>query len=102
MAKKGDWVKIHNVILEPSQRVSNLPEDTKKVPLEAWTNGFLNEDGEIGQVVSITTLSGRSITGTLTEINPRYIHDFGNPVPELLKIGPILKKQIEEGSVQDV
>ncbi|MCL4407494.1 MAG: 2-amino-4-oxopentanoate thiolase subunit OrtA [Thermotogae bacterium] len=99
MAEKGDWVKIHNVVLDPSNRVSSLPADTKKVPLEAWINGFLNEDGEIGEMVEITTLSGRIVSGTLAEVNPRYIHDFGNPVPELLKIGPNLKKQLEEGSV---
>ncbi len=98
MAKKGDWVKIHNVVLAPSQRSSNLPEDTKKVPLEAWINGFLNEDGEIGETVKITTLSGRTVSGTLVEVNPRYTHDFGDPIPELLKIGPHLKKQLEEGS----
>ncbi len=98
MAKQGDWVKIHSVVLEPFERAKNLPEDTKKVPLEMWINGFLKKNGEINDIVEITTLSGRTVSGKLVEINPRYTHDFGDPVPELLKIGPILKKQLEKGS----
>jgi|UniRef100_A0A7V3RDK5 hypothetical protein len=96
MAKKGEWVKIHLIVLEPSQRASNLPEETKKVPLEAWINGFLEENGEIGEKVRIRTLSDRTVEGTLVEINPRYTHDFGDPVPELLKIGPLLKKELSK------
>ncbi len=95
--KRENWVKIHITILESSQRASNLPEDTKKVPLEAWINGFMEKEGKIGEIVEIRTLSGRTVKGTLVEINPRYTHDFGNPVPELLRIGPELKKELEEG-----
>ncbi len=96
MAKKGEWVKIHDVILNPSDRAPSLPDDTKQVPFEMWLNGFLNHDAKIGEIVEITTLSGRKVKGTLVEINPRYTHDFGEPLPELLKIGPILKSMLEK------
>ncbi len=97
MAKKGEWVKIHDVILSPSDRASSLPNDTKQVPFEMWVNGFLNHDANIGERVEITTLSGRKVEGILVEVNPRYTHDFGEPLPELLKIGPALKSILEKG-----
>ena len=36
MAKKGDWVLTHNIILTPQQRAPQVPEDTHGVPLEMW------------------------------------------------------------------
>ena len=41
MAKKGDWVQIHNIVLTPEERSSALPEDTKSHPLEMWVKGYL-------------------------------------------------------------
>ena len=35
-AKAGDFVRIHNIVLKVGERADNLPEDTKKVPLEMW------------------------------------------------------------------
>ncbi len=96
MAKRGDWVKVHSIVLKAEERSSHLPEDTKKVPLEMWINGFLTEDAKLGENVEITTLSGRMVKGTLVEVNPRYTHDFGEPIPELLRIGPNLKRILEE------
>ena len=32
MAKKGDWVLTHNIILTPQQRAPQVPEDTHGVP----------------------------------------------------------------------
>jgi hypothetical protein len=86
MIKKGEWVRIHKIILEPSERAPQVPEDTKQVPLEMWDKGFLQEDAEIGDEVTIETVTGRTETGTLTEVNPYYEHDFGKFVPELLTI----------------
>ncbi|ABY92765.1 MAG: hypothetical protein XD65_0419 [Caldanaerobacter subterraneus] len=87
MAQKGDWVKIKQVILEPSERSENTPQDTKGTPLTMWVKGLLLQDGEIGDTVKIKTLTGRVVEGILVEINPRHIHDFGNPIPELIKAG---------------
>ena len=36
MAKKGDWVRIHRVILTAAQRTAKLPEDTKHVDFEMF------------------------------------------------------------------
>ena len=86
MAKKGEWVRIHKNILEPAERAPQVPDDTKKCPLEMWVKGFLLADAEPGDAVEIETVTGRRETGTLIEVNPYYEHDFGKCVPELLAI----------------
>lgn len=99
-AKKGDWVRIHNIVLNPEDRSPNLPEDTKKVPLEMWDKGFLlNEGANIGDMVEVESYIGRKVEGKLVEVNPFYDHDFGKCVPELLYIGRQLKGYLE-GSEQ--
>lgn len=35
-AKRGDWVRIHSIVLEVGERAPNIPEDTQNVPLEVW------------------------------------------------------------------
>ncbi|MEJ8554891.1 2-amino-4-oxopentanoate thiolase subunit OrtA [Tepidibacter sp. Z1-5] len=89
--KKGNWVLIHNVILNPDQRAPQVPDDTKKVPLEMWVKGFLNHDASINDEVEITTITDRKVKGKLVEINPYYKHDYGKCIPELLQIGLQLK-----------
>lgn len=97
-AKKGDWVKIHNIVLEPSQRPTNIPEDTQKVPLETWVKGFLlNDEAKIGDKVEVETYIGRKTQGKLVEINPYFDHDYGKAVPEILYIGRQAKELLEEG-----
>ena len=86
MAKTGDWVRIHRVILSAEERTANLPEDTKKVPFEMWVKGHLLQDGEIGDEVRIKTVSGREEHGTLIEVNPQFDVNFGNFVPEVLEM----------------
>lgn len=92
MIKKGEWVRIHKTILPPAERAPQVPEDTKKVPLEMWDKGFLQADARIGDEVTILTVTGRKETGTLIEVNPHYGHDFGKFVPELL----VIDKQVTE------
>jgi len=97
-AYKGQWVKIHNIILKSSQRSPNVPEDTKKVPLEMWLNGFLDQDeATLGEEVSIRTVIGRVVKGKMTEIDPQYDHSFGKPIEELIAIGPRVRAFIEKG-----
>lgn len=87
-AKSNDWVRIHKVILSPGERADNLPEDTKKVPLEMWDKGFLmDEEAKIGDEVEIETYIGRKTRGRLVEVNPYWDHNYGKTVPELLYIG---------------
>jgi len=96
-AKKGDWVRIHNIVLEAGKRAPSVPEDTQKVPLEMWVKGFLlNESANIGDRVQIETYIGRKVDGILVEVNPHYKHDFGKCVTELLYIGKQVRSLIDE------
>ena len=91
LAKKGDWVRIHRVIFTPDQRAPQVPDDTKKVPLEMWVKGFCDRDANLGDEVVVTTITGRKETGHLVEIEPTYALSFGSFVPEILEIGISLK-----------
>lgn len=94
--RKDQWVRIHDIVLKPEERTGSLPEDTKEVPLELWVKGFLDRDAEIGETVSIRTITGRTMTGTLVEVSPSYDHGFGKTfIPELLDIGIRLRKILE-------
>lgn len=86
MVQKDTWVLIHRDILKPEERAPQIPEDTKKVPLEMWIKGYLTADAKIGDEVTVTTRTGRKETGTLMEEEPCYKHDYGKFVPELLVI----------------
>ena len=87
MANKGDWVRIHSVILQPGERAVAVPEDTKQVPLEQWTKGYLQADAALGEEASVITRTGRLVSGTLVDDAPHYSHSFGAFVPELQKAG---------------
>ena len=101
MAKQGDWVLIHDIVLQPSERAPQVPEDTKKVPLETWVKGFLTADGEIGQRVSVKTVTGRIVEGDLVDVEPSYSHSFGTYVPELHQIGFQLREILFGGESND-
>ncbi|NLW17230.1 MAG: 2-amino-4-ketopentanoate thiolase [Firmicutes bacterium] len=94
---KGTWVEISRIVLPPGERAPQVPADTAAVPLELRVKGFLQEPAAVGQEACITTLIGRTQRGKVICINPRHIHDFGEPVLELLTIGQELK-QLLEGS----
>lgn len=96
-AKKGDWVRIHSIVLEVGERAKNLPKDTQNVPLEMWDKGFLlDEEASIGDRVKVETYIGREVEGELLEIEPYYEHDFGKAVPELLYIGRQAREMLRE------
>jgi hypothetical protein len=89
-------VRVHRIILEPHERAPNLPVDTQATPFQAWTNGFLeDESAAIGDQATIRTVIGRLLTGRLSDINPRYAHDFGDPQPELLAAGDELRLRLD-------
>jgi hypothetical protein len=97
-AKKGDLVKIHQIILRPDERSDALPECSKAVPYEGWIKGFLTKkEAKIGDEVTVETFAGREISGTLCEVNPVYDHDFGVPTRELLCIGKEARKVLSRG-----
>ena len=85
--QKGTWVEIEQVVLQPAERSASLPEDTKKVPYILRVSGFLQSDAEMGDVVEIKTIIGRTMSGVLKVVLPSYAHSFGKVVPELLTIG---------------
>jgi len=87
MAKAGDWVRIKKNILDSSERADNIPKSTKETPLTMWVKGFLLDNAEIGEQVSIKTIIGRIEMGELIEVNPRFTHDFGDAIPQLINIG---------------
>ena len=92
MAKKGDWVQIHTIVLTPDERSDSLPEDTKSHPLEMWVKGWLQQDAEKGEQVEVITRTGRHTTGELVDEAPYFTHNFGFLVPEVLKIGDMVRE----------
>jgi hypothetical protein len=87
IVKKGQWVEVYRVVLSPGERAPQIPDDTKKVPLEMRVKGFLDRDAKIGDEAAVTTAAGRQVSGRLDAVNPAYTHGFGEPVGELIGIG---------------
>lgn len=96
MAKKGDWVRIHSVVLKAEERTAKLPDDTKACDLEQWTKGFLLADAEIGDEVEVETVVGRIEKGTMIDDFPYYDHSYGKFVPELIEVDKVLRKEMAE------
>ena len=96
-AKKGDWVRIHSVVLPAGQRAGSVPEDTANCDLQLWNKGFLiNDEASFGEEVEVETYIGRKISGKLIEVNPYWKHNFGKCVPELLYIGKQARELLEK------
>lgn len=93
-ARRGDWVEVERMILDPSQRSKNLPPETAEKPLMMWVKGFAQGEAVLGEEVTIETMTGRTITGSLSAVNPGYFHTFGNPVPELVHVGKDLRARL--------
>ncbi|MGV8146862.1 MAG: 2-amino-4-oxopentanoate thiolase subunit OrtA [Alkaliphilus sp.] len=100
--KKGSWVRVYDVLLTANERVGNLPEDTRKVPLEMWTKGILQDDAKLGDRVKIKTITGREIEAELIEVDPYYDHNYGKYVPQLLPIGEQLRNLLAGGAVDEL
>lgn len=90
----GDWVEIGFVLLEPADRSTNLPHDTAAQPLRVWVKGYARSAATVGEELAVETMSGREVTGTLTEVNPGYFHTFGKPAPELTAVGRELRARV--------
>jgi len=91
-AKTGDWVQIRSTVLRPGERAPQVPPDTQAVPLEMKLKGFAMTRASLGEGIVIRTLTGRVAKGTLVSIDPGYPHGFGKVVPELLAVGPELRR----------
>ena len=97
----GTWVQIRQQILAPDQRAPQVPADTANTPLVLVIKGFLQKDARIGDKVKVKTLCGRLLEGELIEALPRYTHDFGEAIPELLAIGPRVRAMLKGGQSVD-
>ena len=98
MAKKGEWVRIHNVVLKASDRTARIPDDTRKCDLEMWTKGqLLDETAEIGDVVTIKTATVREEKGTMIEVGSYYTHSYGKFVSEIIEIDNMLREEMFGG-----
>jgi len=95
-AKKGHWVQISQVVLEQGQRAPNLPEDTAKTPLTLLVKGFLMDDANLGDTVTITTVVGRTVTGKLVTVDPSYDHSFGAPPKGFMSISSKLREILQD------
>lgn len=96
-AKKGDWVQVENTVLAAGNRAPQVPEDTQNCDLKLWIKGLADHNGALGENMEITTVTGRKASGILVDINPRYIHDYGDFQPELLRVELQLKEIMEGG-----
>lgn len=91
----GDWVEVRYTLLEPADRSTNLPTDTAQQPLLVWVKGFARAAAGMGDTVEVETMTGRAVTGVLTDVNPGYDHTFGRPAPELTHVGAELRARLE-------
>lgn len=82
MIEKGSFVRIRKTLLQPNERSNNLPEDTKNVPYKMWVKGYLQEESDLFDTVTVKTITGRTETGRLKEANPTYKHTYGDFVQE--------------------
>jgi hypothetical protein len=89
-----DWVEVEAVLLETADRSTNLPADTAAQPLRMWIKGFAQAEANVGEEVTVRTVTGRTVTGALSAINPGYFHTFGKPVPELVHVGRDLRERL--------
>ena len=94
--EKGTWVEIYQVALSADERAAQVPDDTRKVPLEMRVRGWLVEPASLNEAAEIKTPAGRLLRGTLVEINPAYTHGFGSPIPELTPIGSEVRALLRE------
>jgi hypothetical protein len=90
----GDWVEVSYVLLEPADRSVNLPPETADKQLVAWVKGFAAAGVTMGEALSVETMTGRAVTGVLTDVNPGYDHTFGRPTPELTHVGADLRARV--------
>lgn len=94
MIDKGTYVRIRRTLLKSEERSPNLPKETSLVPLKMWVKGYLQDDADLFDTVTVETITGRFETGRLKEVNPPYRHGYGDFVPEILKLGDIIQNDM--------
>ena len=94
----GSWVEIRQVILRAGERAPNVPDDTARTDFVARIRGFLIEAARLGGSATVLTLSDRAVSGELIAVDPRNPADFGDPVPDLLRLGREARRSLDEPS----
>ena len=94
MIDKGTFVRIRKTLLKPEERSNNLPEDTKLVPYKMWVKGYLQEEADLFDIVTVKTINGRLETGRLKEANPPYRHSYGDFVVEVMQVSDIIRNDM--------
>lgn len=89
--RRGSYVRVKCLLLEPGNRKSGIPADTASVAYEMRVAGYLAMDASEGEEVQITTVTGRTVTGKLEDAHPAYTHTFGPIDPILHEVGPRVK-----------
>jgi len=92
----SDWVEVERVLLEPIDRSGNLPPETAEKPLVMWVKGFAQAEAALGDELTVETMTGRMVTGRLSDLEPGYFHTFGKPIPELTHVGADLRARLAE------
>ncbi|MDO9628981.1 MAG: 2-amino-4-oxopentanoate thiolase subunit OrtA [Acholeplasmataceae bacterium] len=96
MVEKMTFVQIYKSVLSRSERATNLPADTKQVPLEMRIKGKLLNSAQIGDTVQIITTTKRIETGILIAVEPSFTHDFGHFVQTIEDIKEIILSETED------
>ncbi len=96
MIDKGSYVRIRKTLLKPGERSQNLPKETSLVPFKMWVKGFLQDDADLFDIVTVKTITGRFETGRLKETSPAYKHNYGDFISEILKINDIIRSDMED------
>ena len=96
MIEKNTFVQIYKSVLSRSERATNLPADTKQVPLEMRIKGKLLNPADIGDTVEILTATKRIESGILIAVEPSYTHDFGHFVQEIEDMKDIILFETED------
>jgi 2-amino-4-ketopentanoate thiolase alpha subunit len=94
-APAGSWVEIRQLVLRAGERAPNVPPDTAQTDFVARVRGFLVDAAEIGGPATVATLSDRTVSGELIAVNPRNPADFGEPVPDLLRLGRDARRSLD-------
>jgi len=90
----GDWVEVEWVLLTPEERAAGLPAETANKPLTVWVKGFAQAEAQIGEELTVETMTGRLVAGRLSDLEPGYFHTFGKPIPELAHVGADLRERL--------
>lgn len=93
-AREGDWVEVEVKLLDPADRSKNLPPETAEKPLMMWVKGFAQGEAAQGEPLTVETMTGRKVTGTLSAVSPGYYITYGEPIPELVHVGRDLRARL--------